>query len=101
MKKLYEKAFLQVASPTIGNDVRRLVGEVATLVGVARVAPSSRASNLLRIDYDPALISMRTLLTYARRGWATVRRVGMQRRQAITKQSTPACALQMSHVIPT
>ncbi len=100
MEKIYDKAFLHPASPTIGNDVRRLVREVATLAGVARVAPGSRASNLLRIDYDPALISMRTLLACARRGWATVRRVGMQRRRAIKKQSTPARALQTSHVVP-
>jgi hypothetical protein len=77
MKKLYAKALLHLASPKIGNDVRRLVREVATLAGVVRVAPGSRASNLLRIDYDPALISIRTLLGCARRGWATVDRVGM------------------------
>ena len=100
MEKLYDKVFLHLASPTIGNDVCRLVREVATLAGVARVAPGSRASSLLRIDYDPALISMRTLLACARRGWATVCRVGMQRRRAIKKQSTPARALQTSHVVP-
>ena len=94
MEKLYDKVFVHLASPTIGNDVRRLVREVATLAGVARAAPGSRASNLLRIDYDPALISMRTLLACARRGWVTVRRVGMQRRRA------PARAPQTSHVVP-
>jgi hypothetical protein len=73
----YDKVFLHLASPAIGNDVRRLVRELAALAGVARVAPGSRASNLLRIDYDPARISMRTLLACARRGWAAVRRVGM------------------------
>ena len=99
MEKLYDKVFLHLASPTIGNDVRRLVREVATLAGVARVAPGSRASNLLRIDHDPALISVRTLLACARRGWAAVRRVGMHRR-TIKKQSTPVRALQTSHVIP-
>ena len=101
MKELYDNVFLQLASPTIGNDVRRLVREMSTLAGVARVAPGSRASNLLRIDYDPALTSMRTLLTCARRGWATVRRVGMQRRLAIKKASTPAHALKMARVVPT
>jgi len=100
VEKLYDNVFLHLASPTIGNDVRRLVREVATLAGVARVTPGSRASNLLRIDYDPALISMRTLLARARRGWATVRRVSMQRRRAIKKQSTPARAPQTSHVVP-
>ena len=98
MEKLYDKVLLHLASPTIGNDVRRLVREAASLAGVARAAPASRASNLLRID--PALISMRTLLARARRGWATVRRVSMQRRRAIKKQSTPARALQTSRVVP-
>ena len=100
MEKLHDMVFLHLASPTVGNDVRRLVREVATLADAARVAPDSRASNLLRIDYDPALISMRTLLARARRGWATVRRVGMQRRRAIKKQSTPGRVLQTSYVIP-
>ena len=79
MKKHYDKVFLQLASPTIGNDVRRLVRDLAARAGVARVAPASSVSNLLRIDYYPALISMRTLLACARRGWAAVRRVGTQR----------------------
>ena len=65
MEKLYDKVFLNLASPTIGNDVCSLVREVATLAGVARVARRSRASNLLRIDDDPALISKRTLLARA------------------------------------
>ena len=65
MEKLYDKVFLHLASPTVGNDVHRLVREVATLAGVAGVAPGSRASNLLRIDDDPALISKRTLLARA------------------------------------
>jgi hypothetical protein len=99
VEKLYDKVFLHLASPTVGNDLRRLVREVATLAGVARVAPGSGASNLLRIDYDPALISMRTLLACARRGWVAVRRVGMDRR-TIKKQSTPVRVLQTSHVIP-
>jgi hypothetical protein len=100
MEKLYDKVFLHLASPSVGNDVGRLVREVAALAGVARVAPGSRASNMLRIDYDPALISMRTLLVRARRGWAAVRRVGMQGRRTNKKQSTPVRVLQTSHVIP-
>jgi hypothetical protein len=85
MEKHYNNVFLHLASPTIGNDVRRLVRELASLAGVARVAPGSRVSNLLSIDYDPALISMRALLACARRGWAAVRRVGMRRRRAISR----------------
>ena len=74
-----------LASPTIGNDVRRLVRELASLAGVAHVAPGSRVSDLLSIDYDPALVSMRALLSCARHGWAAVGRVGMRRRRAISR----------------
>ena len=52
MEKHYNKVFLHLASPTIGNDVRRLVRELASLAGVAHVAPGSRVSDLLSIDYD-------------------------------------------------
>jgi hypothetical protein len=83
MKNHYYKVFLHLASPTLGHDVRRLVRELAALAGVAHVVPGSRASNLLRIDYDPALTSIRTLLASTRRGWAAVRWVGMQRPRAI------------------
>jgi hypothetical protein len=69
MEKHYKKAFLHLASPTSGNDVRRLVRELASLAGVARVAPGSRVSNLLSIDYDPALISHAGLCLRAR-GWS-------------------------------
>jgi hypothetical protein len=82
MEQPYDKIFLHLASPTLGMDVRRVVREVATLAGVVRVAPGSRASNLLTIDYNPAKISIRAVLARVRRGWATVRRVGMQRRRA-------------------
>ena len=99
MNKPYDKVLLQLARPAIGNDVRRLVHEVSTLVGVVGVAPGSRASNLLKIDYDPALISISKLLESARRGWATVRRVGMQRRLAMRKHDTPARVPQMAHVV--
>jgi len=39
VEQLYDKVFLHLTSPTFGNDVRRLVSEVATLAGVARVRP--------------------------------------------------------------
>ncbi len=52
MEKLYEKVFLHLSRPTFGNDVPRLVHEVAALAGVARLAPGSRASNLLRSCAD-------------------------------------------------
>jgi hypothetical protein len=100
VEKHYDRVFLHLASPTVGNDVRRLVREVATLAGVARVAPGSRASNLLRVDYDPALISTRTLLARARRGWVAVRKVGMHGWRTTQEQSTPVRVLQASHVIP-
>jgi hypothetical protein len=101
MKKHYDEVLLHLAIPTIGNDVRRLVRELAALAGVASVAPGSRASNLLRVDYDPALISVRTLLARARLGWAAVRKVGMQRRRAIPRHANAANFLGGAAVQPT
>jgi hypothetical protein len=72
MEKRKANVLLHLARPSIGHDVRGLVRELTALAGVARVAPGSRVSNLLRIDYDPALISMRTLIARVRRGWAAV-----------------------------
>ena len=101
------------SSEAVAEAIKAMRVRGAPLIGVAAAFglalaitrdPSdesiSRASNLLRIDYNPALISMRSLLACARRGWATVRRVGMQRRRTIKKESTPARALQTSHVVP-
>jgi hypothetical protein len=100
MEQHYENVLLHLASPTIGNDVRWLVRELAALAGVARVAPGSRASNLLSIDYDPALVSMRTLLARARRRWTGVRSVGMQRRRAISRRVHAANGLRGAALAP-
>ena len=78
MEKRNANVLLLLARPSVGNDIRALIRDLTTLAGVARVAPGSRVSSLLRIDYDPALISMRTLLARARRGWSVVRGLGTQ-----------------------
>lgn len=78
MEKRNANVLLHLARPSVGNDMRALVRDLATLAGVAGVAPGSRVSNLLRVDYDPALISMRTLLARARRRWSVVRGLGTQ-----------------------
>ena len=77
MHKRNAKVVLHLAGPTIGNDVRRLMCELAALAGVARVVPGSKVSRLLLIDYDPTVIGVRTLLAYARRGWTDARAVGI------------------------
>jgi hypothetical protein len=77
MENRFAKVFLHLASPTVGNDVRGLVRELAALAGVARVAPGTRVSRLLLIDYDPTVIGERTLLARARRGWTAARLVGI------------------------
>ena len=78
MKKGYANVLLHLARPSVGKDIRVLIRDLTTLAGVARVAPGSRVSNLLRIDYDPALISLRTLVARARRSWLVVRGLGTQ-----------------------
>jgi hypothetical protein len=77
MEHRFAKVLLHLASPTVGNDVRGLVRELATLAGVVRVVPSTRVSRLLLIDYDPTVIGVRALLARARRGWTAARFVGM------------------------
>jgi hypothetical protein len=77
MENRFAKVLLHLASPTVGNDVRGLVRELAALTGVVRVVPSTRVSRLLLIDYDPTVISVRTLLARARHGWTAARLVGM------------------------
>ena len=77
MEYRFAKVLLHLASPSVGNDVRGLVRELAALTGVVRVVPSTRVSRLLLIDYDPTVIGVRTLLARARRGWTAARLVGM------------------------
>jgi hypothetical protein len=73
MEKRNANVLLHLARPSVGNDIRALIRDLTRLAGVARVAPGSRVSNLLRIDYDPARISMRTLSAAHRGGWSVVR----------------------------
>ena len=78
MEKGNVNVLLHLARPGVGNDIRGLIRDLATLAGVTRVAPGSRVSNLLSVDYDPALITLRALLARARRRWSVVRGLGMQ-----------------------
>jgi hypothetical protein len=76
VEKRNANVLLHLASPSVGNDVRRLVRELAALAGVARVVPRARVPRLLSIDYDPTAIAVRTLVGHARRGWAAAQLVG-------------------------
>ncbi len=100
MEKRNVNVLLHLGRPSVGNDIRSLIRDLTRLAGVARVAPGSRASNLLRIDYDPARISMRTLLARARRGWSVVRGIGMQGREAISRHAHAVQGLGASGVLP-
>jgi hypothetical protein len=100
MEKRNVNVLLHLARPSVGNDIRALIRDLTRLAGVARVAPGSRVSNLLRIDYDPARISMRKLLARARRGWSVVRGVGTQGREAISRHAHAIKGLGGSAVLP-
>ena len=77
MEKRTANVLMHLASPSVGNDVSRLVRELTALTGVARVVPSTRVSRLLLIDYDPNVVAARTVLARARRGWAAAKLVGV------------------------
>jgi predicted MFS family arabinose efflux permease len=100
MEKRNVNVLLHLARPSVGNDIRSLIHDLTRLAGVAHVAPGSRVSNLLRIDYDPARISMRTLLARARRGWSLVRGIGTQGREAISRHAHAVKSLGGSAVLP-
>jgi hypothetical protein len=69
------KALLTLASPRVGNEVRKLVRELARVAGVRRVAPSTKLPRLLSVSYDPRVIPAETLVHYVRRDWAGARLV--------------------------
>jgi hypothetical protein len=77
MKKRNANVLLHLASPAVGNEVRDVLRELATLAGVERIAPSAKVARLLMIDYDPELIAAATLVGHARRRWAAAQLVGM------------------------
>jgi hypothetical protein len=76
MRTRTANVLLHLAGPTVGNEVRNLVRELAGLAGVARVAPRARVPRLLLIDYDPDLIAAHTIVGHARRGWTAAQLVG-------------------------
>ncbi len=77
MKKRNANVLLHLASPAVGNEVRDVLRELATLAGVARIVPSAKVPRLLLIDYDPEVIAAPTLVGHARRRWAAAQLVGM------------------------
>lgn len=68
-------ALLHLASPTVGNEIRKLVRELVRLAGVRSVAPSTKIPRLLSINYGPNVIQAQTLVHYVRRGWLGARLV--------------------------
>jgi hypothetical protein len=77
MKKRNGSIVLYVGNPSVGNDVSGLMRELAALDGIRRVVPLSKVPRLLVVEYDQRVIAARTLLAYARLGWATARLVGV------------------------
>jgi len=69
MNMLYAKTVLHLACPRVGNEVRKLVRELARLAGVRRVVSSTKIPRLLTISYDPHVTQARTLVQYVKRGW--------------------------------
>jgi hypothetical protein len=67
---------MHLAGPMAGNEIRKLVRELARLYGVVRVAPAATLSRLLSIHYDPTAIAPRTLVAHVRRNWAASQLVG-------------------------
>jgi hypothetical protein len=77
MNKRNANVLLHLAKPAVGNEVREVLRELATVAGVARIAPSAKVPRLLMIDYDPAVVAAATLVGHARRRWAAAQLVGM------------------------
>jgi hypothetical protein len=75
MKTHLAKALLHIASPLAGNEVRKLVRDLARFAGVARVLASTKVPRLLAINYDPNVIQVHTLVSYVRRDWTGTRLV--------------------------
>jgi hypothetical protein len=77
MNKRNANVLLHLAKPAVGNEVREVLRELATVAGVARIAPSAKVPRLLMIDYDPEVVAAATLVGHARRRWAAAQLVGM------------------------
>jgi len=75
MERRIARALLNLASPRVGNEVRKLVRELARVAGVRRVVPSTKVPRLLSVGYDPRVTQAETLIHYVRRGWAGARLV--------------------------
>jgi len=77
MKKRNANVLLHLANPAVGNEVREVLRGLATVAGVARIAPSAKVPRLLMIDYDPGVVAASTLVGHARRRSAAAQLVGM------------------------
>jgi hypothetical protein len=75
MKIRFARILMRLASPQVGNEVRKAIRELARVAGVRRVAARAKVPHLLSIDYDPKVIQAAVLLHYVRRGWAGARLV--------------------------
>ena len=69
------KAVLQLAGPRVGNEIRKLVSELARVAGIRRIATITKIPRLVSINYDPRVIQAETLVHHVRRGWAGARLV--------------------------
>ena len=76
MKERNAKVLLQLSRPRVGHDVRRLIRELTSLAGVARVVPAAWLPRMILINYDPKVIAIVTLLALAKRGWNAARLIG-------------------------
>jgi hypothetical protein len=83
VKERSANILLQLARPRVGHDVRRLIRELTSLAGVARVVPAAWLPRMVLINYDPKVIAIVTLLALVKRGWNAARLVG-------TRASDPA-----------
>jgi hypothetical protein len=75
MKAHEARALLHVAGPFVGNEVRKLVRELARIGGVQHVAPSIAIHRQISINYDPNVVQAQTIANYVRRRWAGARLV--------------------------
>jgi hypothetical protein len=75
MKTHLVRNLLQLASPRVGSEVRKLIRDLSRLGGIRRVAPVGKIPRLLWVNYDPRVIQGNTLIKYVRRSWAAARLV--------------------------
>jgi len=75
MKARFGRILMQLASPRVGSEFRKVIAELVRLAGVRRVASSTKIPRLLAIDYNPKVTQASALVRFVRRGWAGARLV--------------------------